>query len=353
MTAAALDASVSTVSSSPASVTADGSTSSTVTVTATDVYGNPIAGASTTLSQGSGSSSIAPASVNTDGSGVAAFTVTDTLAETVTYQATVASTLMNQTANVQFVPGPADAAHTTITALPTSVPSDGVSTSTITVQAKDAQDNNLTSSGGVVTLSTDHGSLSAVTNNNNGTYTATLTASNAIETATVSGTIGGNAITDQATVDFTGVPSKYLVTSDSYTPTAGGSVTITAQLADQNDNPDRCRRQDDHVVKDRCGWLLQLADLRHQLERCCNGDVHDGHRLEHELHRDRDRRHDAGAPHRHELDASLPASDPSARRSPPLAHRLPASPPTARRPRPSPSRSWTGSRIPSPARPFR
>ncbi|MDX6401170.1 MAG: adhesin/invasin, partial [Gaiellaceae bacterium] len=176
------------------------------------------------------------ASVNTNASGVAAFAVTDTLAETVTYQATVASTLLSQTANVQFVPGAADAAHTTITALPTSVPSDGASTSTITVQAKDAQDNNLTSSGGVVTLSTDHGSLSAVTNHNDGTYTATLTASNAIETATVGGTIGGNTITDQATVDFTGVPSKYLVTSDSYAPAAGGSVTITAQLADQNDN---------------------------------------------------------------------------------------------------------------------
>ncbi len=157
--------------------------------------------------------------------------------QTVTYQATVASTLLTQTANVQFVAGPADAAHTTITALPMSVPADGASTSTITVQAKDAHDNNLTSSGGVVTLSTDHGSLSAVTNLNNGTYTATLTASNAIETATITGTIGGNSITDQATVDFTGVPSKYLVTSSSYTPTAGGSVTITAQLADQGNTP--------------------------------------------------------------------------------------------------------------------
>src|SRR5207302_2771710 len=97
--------------------------------------------------------------------------------------------LLTQTANVQFVPGPADAAHTTITALPASIPADGASTATITVRAKDAHDNNLTSSGGIVTLATDHGSLSAVTNNNDGTYTATLTSSNVIETATVSGTI--------------------------------------------------------------------------------------------------------------------------------------------------------------------
>ena len=34
-----------------------------------------------------------------------------------------------------------------------------------------------------------------------------------------------------------GAASKYLVTSSSYSPTAGAGVTITAQLADANNNP--------------------------------------------------------------------------------------------------------------------
>src|SRR4029079_8642838 len=84
--AAALDAAVSTVSSSPASVTADGSASSAVTVTALDAYGNPISGLAASLGQGTGSSTIAPASATTDAAGHAVFAVTDTLHETVTDQ---------------------------------------------------------------------------------------------------------------------------------------------------------------------------------------------------------------------------------------------------------------------------
>ncbi|HEX6788597.1 MAG TPA: invasin domain 3-containing protein [Gaiellaceae bacterium] len=237
VSAATLDVTVSTVGSSPASVTADGSTTSTITVTATDAYGNPIAGVTTSLSQGSGNSNISPASTSTDGTGKATFTVKDTTAETVSYQATVASSLLTQTTNVQFVPGAADGGTTTIDAAPTAMPADGTSTSTITVHAEDAQGNALTSSGGVVTLSTDHGSLSSVTDNGDGTYTATLTSSTSIETATVTGTIDGHSISAGATVSFTGVPSKYLVTSSDYAPAANTGVTITAQLADQADNP--------------------------------------------------------------------------------------------------------------------
>ncbi len=53
-------------------------------------------------------------------------------------------------------------------------------------------------------------------------------------TATSAGSITGttNAITTTA-----GAPSQYLVTSSNYSPAAGSSVTISAQLADANDNP--------------------------------------------------------------------------------------------------------------------
>src|SRR5213075_571770 len=62
-----------------------------------------------------------------------------------------------------------------------------------------------TSSGGTVTLSTNLGTLSSVTNNNNGTYTATLTGTQS-GTATISGIINGSSITSTATVTLTTAP---------------------------------------------------------------------------------------------------------------------------------------------------
>ncbi len=118
--------------------------------------------------------------------------------------------------------GPASTTDTTINANPTTVTADGSSSSTITVQAVDATGNDLTSSGGTVTLSSTAGSLSAVTDNGDGTYTATLTAPTTVSTATISGTIGGSAISSSqdATVNFVAGPATQLV----FTTEPGGGV---------------------------------------------------------------------------------------------------------------------------------
>mgnify|MGYP001943721832 CR=1 FL=1 len=71
------------------------------------------------------------------------------------------------------------------------------------MQLKDVNGNNLTTSGGTVLLTTTLGTLSAVTDNGDGTYTATLTSATTAGTATISGTLAGTAITDTATVAFT------------------------------------------------------------------------------------------------------------------------------------------------------
>ena len=55
--------------------------------------------------------------------------------------------------------------------------------------------------GSAVVLSTNLGSLGSVTDNGDGTYTATLTSATAPGTATISGTINGQAMT-AATVNF-------------------------------------------------------------------------------------------------------------------------------------------------------
>lgn len=102
-------------------------------------------------------------------------------------------------------PDPADPSTTAISATPNSVPADGTSTSTITVQAKDAAGVALTTGGDNVVLSADDGKLSGVTNHGNGTYTATLTSSTTAGTATVTGTINGATISATAMVAFTAV----------------------------------------------------------------------------------------------------------------------------------------------------
>ena len=105
-----------------------------------------------------------------------------------------------------ITPGAAATATSLISASPTSITANGASKSTITVQLRDANNNNLTTGGDTVGLATDLGAIGAVTDNGDGTYTATLSAGLSPGTATVVGTVNGPAITDNATVTFAAPP---------------------------------------------------------------------------------------------------------------------------------------------------
>ncbi|MDR4989229.1 MAG: DUF2341 domain-containing protein, partial [Bacteroidales bacterium] len=99
-------------------------------------------------------------------------------------------------------PGTASPVESTIAANPAVIRSNGISTSTITVQTKDLYSNPLTTGGSTVLLSTTQGSLSGVTDNGNGTYTAVLTSSTNETTAVISGTLNGQPMTNTAQVIF-------------------------------------------------------------------------------------------------------------------------------------------------------
>ncbi|MEO0038087.1 MAG: hypothetical protein RIQ59_1298, partial [Bacteroidota bacterium] len=118
----------------------------------------------------------------------------------------------------------ASSTNSTIIANPTSILANGTSASTITVQLKDATGANLTTTGGNVNITTSAGTITNIIDNNDGTYTATLTSSTTVETATISYTINGTAGTNTATVNFTAVPSGT-------TPTITTSGTLTAMSA--------------------------------------------------------------------------------------------------------------------------
>jgi predicted outer membrane repeat protein len=100
-------ASNSTVVASPTSVTADGTTTSTITVTLLDASLNPVSGKTVTLakSSGPGSPTISAASGPSNGSGVVTFTVKSTTAGADAFQATDTddSLVITPTATVTFI----------------------------------------------------------------------------------------------------------------------------------------------------------------------------------------------------------------------------------------------------------
>ena len=135
----------------------------------------------------------------------------------------------------QIIVGPASPGTTTITRTNASLLADGTSATTITVTARDSNGNQLLQSGGAVTLSTTRGTLSSVTDNNNGTYTATLTSSTSPGTATISGTINGAPITSTASVTFSPIAIRLALTAPY--PVLGGSpfqINVTATDAGGN-----------------------------------------------------------------------------------------------------------------------
>ncbi|MGA2513427.1 MAG: invasin domain 3-containing protein [Candidatus Limnocylindrales bacterium] len=149
---------LSTVVASPTSVPANGSTTSTITVTLKDAYSNPVSGkaVSLALSSGPGSPSILTTLGTSNASGVATFTVSSTTAGTDYFQATDATDalVITQTPSVTF----------TAAQLVVSAPSSAAAGSAfnVTVTAEDLAGNTVTSYSGTVQItSTGPGTMPA------------------------------------------------------------------------------------------------------------------------------------------------------------------------------------------------
>ncbi len=140
------------------------------------------------------------------------------------------------TSTLTVVSAPADAAASTISAAPGSITANGSSTSAVTVQLKDIFGNNRTSGTNIVALATTTGTLTAVTDNGNGTYSATLTSATSVGTASITGTLDGVAIVSTASVIFTPGAATHLAVTGAGSTTAGvpASVVVTAKDAFNN-----------------------------------------------------------------------------------------------------------------------
>ncbi|MCH7912468.1 MAG: VCBS repeat-containing protein, partial [Deltaproteobacteria bacterium] len=227
------------ITAAPTSIIADGATTSTITVQLKDAASNNLIGGGDTVTLATDLGGLS--SVTDVGNGTYTATLTSTVTGTATITGTVNAAAITDTEAVTVNPGAAAGTTSLITAAPTSIVADGATTSTITVQLKDSNSNDLTTGGDTVVLATDLGSMGSVTDNSNGTYTATLTSGTTTGTATITGTVNAAGITDSATVTLT--PGSLnattsLITAAPTTIASDGAATstITVQLKDTNSN---------------------------------------------------------------------------------------------------------------------
>jgi len=87
------------------------------------------------------------------------------------------------------------AANSTVSPPLASLTANGGSTQVITVQARGTNNNNITTGGATVVFTlSGTGTISGTTDNDNGTYTATLTAPTAVNSASITATLNGVAV---------------------------------------------------------------------------------------------------------------------------------------------------------------
>jgi len=144
---------------------------------------------------------------------------------------------------VQVVPGPPDAAHSTVSAAPATVIADGTSEAVVQLHLRDAYGHDLVQSGGMAAFETDLGEIDAAQESASspGVYEARIR-STVIGTATVSALLDGVSLGLTATVEFlSGDPDmahSALTASPAKLPADDVSAAaIVLTLKDANGNP--------------------------------------------------------------------------------------------------------------------
>ncbi|WP_161566850.1 beta strand repeat-containing protein, partial [Aquirufa nivalisilvae] len=248
---ASVDAAISTLLPTSSSITADGASTQLLTVRAKDEFGNNLSsgGATVTITKLSGTGTISAVSDAGNGNYTATVTAASASGSGV-FVATIGGAAVKSGSGVQteatvnYVPGAIDAAITTLTPTTSTITADGLTTQVLTVTAKDANGNNIGVGGATVTITklSGLGTISAVNNVGDGTYTATVTSptssGSGVFVATIGGTVvksGGGSQT-QSTITFAPGTATKLVVTGTGTQTAGGTQTITLTAKDANGN---------------------------------------------------------------------------------------------------------------------
>ena len=210
----------STVSANPTSITAcaascspGAGTASTITVTATDQFGNTVGSASVTIAITGSLNTTSPVSLTqtANGSGVATWTLNSSFPETKTISATANSVSITETATVTVNTTVVSASQSTVSASPATIaacqtsctPGGGTAT-TITVTAKDQFGNGVGGASVTIAISGAGGNTTSpvsLTQTANGSGIATWQLNSTVaESKTVTATANAVAITDNAAV---------------------------------------------------------------------------------------------------------------------------------------------------------
>ncbi|MHC2999105.1 beta strand repeat-containing protein [Microbacterium sp. HJ5] len=242
----------STISAAPGSITANGSATSTATVVLRDANGNAFtasAGVPVVISLVNGTGTVGATTDNGDG----------TYSATVTAPSapgsgevgfTIDGASGTTTATVDYTIGAPSAATSTITAAPPTITADGVSTTTVTVQLRDAAGSALGAgdadySALTVTIvsagGTAAGAIGAVTDNADGTFSAVVTAPRTVGSEDFGFTVDSVAGGSTAAVEYAvGAPDASTSTIDaspgSVVADGVSSTTLTVTLRDASGN---------------------------------------------------------------------------------------------------------------------
>jgi hypothetical protein len=192
------------ISADPGEVIANGASSATITVQAQDAFGNLASESGLAVTVSTTLGTLADTSGATDANGQFITTLTSSATGTATVSGTLGGDAISNTATVNFVDAVVDASSSSIEAADDELEADGVSSTAITVQVRDADGEPMAESGLPVTLSTTLGTLSDTsgTTDANGQFITTLTSETAVGTAEITGTLDGNAIGNTASVVF-------------------------------------------------------------------------------------------------------------------------------------------------------
>ena len=239
---AAVSLSLSTFVAAPLIVPAGGQ--SIITLTAEDASGNAVAGASVAFGLAAGSmQSAGPVQGAVTDNGNGTYTATFT-AGTQPGSDTLTATIYGQTVTspaptITVTPGPVSLSQSTISITPATLQAGG--TATVVLTARDAFGN--VEGGGLgiafgLGTGAAGGMFSAVSDNGNGTYTATFTAATAGTARTITATIGGVAVTSALpTIAVTpGAASQLVVTRQPSSAVTAGVPFSTQPVVAEEDS---------------------------------------------------------------------------------------------------------------------
>ena len=212
------------VAVSPTSIAADGKAKATATVRLTGAQGEAVPGQTVAVTT-TGPASAGPVTDNGDGTYTSEITSTST-AGSVTVTGTDTSVSPNASADATLMTTPTQVA---VSLAPAKITADGLDTTTATATV--TNNGNPVVGDTIAITSSDPGEkVGAVTDNGDGTYTATVTASETVGSATITGTDTSDVNLPSGTAMLAQAPPSIAVSVTPSSITANGKATATATV---------------------------------------------------------------------------------------------------------------------------